>query len=486
MENKRFARLALSAAAAAALAFGCRSVRTARTTQAALAGNGSTNAVDILSRDIGGNPPEFLFAGTASPDEYVAYALTNRPDIAKAELDVASAGIAAGIAGAGRWPQVSGRAGYSRATANRKTGGDWRTEGSWSAGIDLDLMIYDFGKISAQERAAAENLVAAAAALEDAKLAAACEVRTAYFAWLHADAMLAVSRTNEMQRAEHLRQARERFEVGDVRKLDVTQAQLNHSNAGLALIRASNEVATASATLMKSIGVSAAVTPAPAGIGLGRPAYGMPATSMTAAEAIDFARTNAPSLALVRARFRAASARVDYAIADLYPTLSLGTAFNFSNPDFPATWNWSWAGNLAGSIFQGFRKTLAVDASVAELMSAAAGLREAEQALALQVAVAAADRDTARRAHATARLIVRQARENLDVVTEEYRVGEASSIDYLDAVASYTQALGERVEAFYTEQTAEAKLARLIGLSPRAAPFAPQGGRGRSGEEKRK
>ena len=460
----------LSAAAVLALVSACSTIERARRIQEASVRDGSTNAAAVVSRPVGGVPPPFLDTGRGAPADYVSYALSNRPDVVAAQLSADSALIAVDVAGSGRWPQISGRTGYSRSTGNRKPGGDWRTEGVWAGSVDLDLMICDFGKISAQERAAVENWLAAAEDCADAKLAAAFDVRSCYFDWLRAEAMVAVAQTNEMQYAEHLRQALGRFEVGDVRKLDVTQARLNHSNAGLALLTASNAVSSASAKLMKSMGVSAAFVPASAGIGLDRPPFRLPATDMDARAALDLARTNAPSLRVRRALVRAASARVDYAVADLFPTISVGTGFTFSNPDFPATWNWSFAGNIAGSIFQGFRKKRAVDAAVVDLLAARALLADAEQSLAAEIAIAVADRDTARRALATARLIVREAAENLDVVTEEYRVGEASSIDFLDAVAQHTAALGDRVKAFYVEQTAEAKLARLVGLIPLDVP----------------
>ena len=67
---------------------------------------------------------------------------------------------------------------------------------------------------------------------------------------------------------------------------------------------------------------------------------------------------------------------------------------------------------------------------------------------------------------AAARTSVRQAHENLRVADEQYRLGDASRIDYTDAVSDFATALGKRVQAFYAGQLAEAKIIRLTGAEP--------------------
>ena len=49
---------------------------------------------------------------------------------------------------------------------------------------------------------------------------------------------------------------------------------------------------------------------------------------------------------------------------------------------------------------------------------------------------------------------------------EQYRLGEASRIDYTTAVSDYAVALGKRVKAFYEGQLAEARIIRLTGIEP--------------------
>src|SRR5574344_1581520 len=110
--------------------------------------------------------------------------------------------------------------------------------GSSSAELTLDYVVYDFGRIRANEHEAYENLVAALHDLRVAELTVGYEVRSAYYTLLMDDALLEVARTNEWQYAEHLRQSEKQFKEGVVKKLDVTQARMNLSNARLSTISA--------------------------------------------------------------------------------------------------------------------------------------------------------------------------------------------------------------------------------------------------------
>ena len=183
---------------------------------------------------------------------------------------------------------------------------------------------------------------------------------------------------------------------------------------------------------------------------------------------------------MLRAKLRAASAEVDYAIADLFPTLSFSSALSFTDP----TWNWSWGFKAVQSLLDGYRKRTLVDEAVVAMELARVALDEAEQNLSRDLAVAAATRDNARVALATARIEVDQAKENLDTVVEQYRLGDASRIDFTDAASGYASALGARVKAFYAAEIAEAELIRLTGHVPPKNKTKAGGPRSRAAEKK--
>jgi outer membrane protein TolC len=232
----------------------------------------------------------------------------------------------------------------------------------------MELLLCDFGRLDAQELEARENIIAAQRDYADIQLAVFEDVAASYFSLLRNDALLAVACTNEQQYAAHLKQAETLFDAGEVKNLDVLKARLDLSDAHLKTITASNDVVTASAEFIRALGLKADVAERldvlpPRPDSLGKPRRELPMTWQCAADALLSARTNAPSLMVLRAKVRAASARVDYAVADLLPSLSLDAGFSYVDP----VWNFSWGVNAIQSLFEGYRKTSAVDAAVVEM-----------------------------------------------------------------------------------------------------------------------
>ena len=233
------------------------------------------------------------------------------------------------------------------------------------------------------------------------------------------------------------------------------------------MIAASNMVVTSGAELMRALGIDVSH-------GTRETVYPLDVNTMVVAlrgfadtdygigTAFDLARTNSPAMAVARARLRAASHAVDYAVADLLPSVSAEVGISWADP------LWAWHGGVSAvqSVFQGFRKTTAVDRAVVAMHSAATAVDEAEQQLSLELEIAVANRDNAVKARETARASVAAARENLDMVKQQYLAGEASRVDFTDSVSDYATALGNRVSAFYRGQIAEARLFALVGRMP--------------------
>ena len=408
----------------------------------------------------------------------VDFALTNRPGVVAAQLAVQDARLQlkelaadAPIVSSTPWTsaKVSASAGYDVASeASRHLDGiEFSSDGTFSGSISLSVLVYDFGRYGAVAAAAAENLVAAEMEMTDIGFTVFEEVSSAYFALHEKVALLDVAKTNEFEYAEHLRRAQDLLEAGEAQKLDVTRAKLDLSQARELTVASSNDVTTALAELMRALGVESArgnasdLLPAD-GESLSVVWRAFSDTGFCAADAFADARTNAPAMAVARAKLRAASSRVDYALADLLPELSAGTSLSWTDP----MWIWKGGVSVAQSIFQGWRKTTAVDRAVVAMRTAASAVDEAEQKLSHTLELAVAERDNAVKTHETAAASLVDARENLKTVKAQYLEGDADRIDFTSAMSDYTTALGSRISAFYRGQTAEAKLFRATGRKP--------------------
>lgn len=445
---------------------GCCTVFTARQAQQAVLDKAKGAPAKVAGR---------LDLSDCSLKELVQFALTNRPSMASAVLAVVDARLAlreiaadAPLVSYSPWtsPHLGISGGHSESSMPDSPI-KWRTDGSASAGLSLDILIYDFGRNAARARAQVERVIAAERDLVRTGYDVFTDVSGAYFNLMQCDALLAVAVTNETEFALHLQEAEDRLAAGEAMKLDVTRARSNLFQAHEDVIVASNNVVTAGAELMKALGVDASrgtrdeVYPAFADP-LAVMMCGFAGTRYGVVEAFELARTNSPAVSIARAQLRAASRQVDYAIADLMPSVSAEVGVSWANP----LWAWHWGVSAAQSIFTGFRKTTAVDRAVVAMERAATAVDEVEQQLSLDLETAIAVRDNAVKKLETARMTVVQAREDLRLVKQQYQEGEASRVDFTSAATSYAQALGSRSVAFYTGQRAEAALFALVGRLP--------------------
>lgn len=407
--------------------------------------------------------------------ELVDFALTNRPSVCSARLAVADARLRmkeiaanAPILSTTPWnaADVSASLGYSEAGPGEHFSDiDFKTKrGKGTGSVSVDLLVYDFGRNAAEAKAQAERVVAAEVNLLDTGFTVFREVVLGVVAVREATALREVAETNVVAAATHLELAEKRASEGEAKKLDVLQAKLTLAQAIESLVSASNSVVTARADLLQAVGgeledledfspevmerrwplISGSIAP-------------------FEGDFASLAETNSPTLKIARARVRAASHDVDRAIADLYPSVSASTSLSWTDP----LWYFRWGVSGAQSLFTGFRKTTAVDRSVLALETSVANLTEAELTLTRDLELALAVRENAREVVRTAENTARAAEENLAVVNEQYRIGEASRVDFADALKALTQSRGDIVKAEATVQRAESALYLLLGVYPK-------------------
>ena len=446
---------------------GCSAVHRARSAQRASAARCAGEQVAAQKADFRG----------WSLEKLVGFAMTNRPSVVSARLAAEDARLALKVIAADApivsetpWtaPTLSATGGHSESSASASFK-DLRpnTRGAASAAISLDVLIWDFGRNHARAKAQGERVVAAECALLDEGFRVFEEVCDAYFTFQEMQSLMEVACTNEAQYADHLHRAEQRLEAGEADRLDVLKARLDLAKARQSTVAASNQVLTSGARLMSALGVDASRGTCEEAFGesrleMGEVARAFGRTKFEVKDVFWFARTNAPAVQASRARLRAASRDVDLAVADLMPEISASLSLNWTDP----LWYWRWGVSAAQSLFQGWRKTTAVDRAVVALRQAEAAVDETEQSLSANLETAVAVRDNSVQAIASALASVRSAKENLETAREELTVGTVSRVELSDAIAAYSSALGDSISAFYDGQRAEAALFALAGRFP--------------------
>lgn len=384
-------------------------------------------------------------------------ALKCHPSIAIATQALAAASAATRQARAAYLPDAKGSVGYNRATGNSEgSPGSSRSRESYSASVSADLLVYDFGKTPAAVRQACERAVAAEQSLMAARNDVTFGVRSAFFALCKAQELEGVAEQAVRQYGEHLDQVKAFAEVGRRIRYDVTKAEVDLGNARLNLITARNDASDARATLNRTLGLAE------------DPGYRViapPAAEFRRdlAELMGRARRTHPELRALWAQEQGASAAVDQAVSSLYPSIGLHAQYGASGNQLPLIWNWSAAAQSVWTLFTGWQETWRIEEAVAQLRAARARRSDREQQLGMELSQGLNRLESARQRVELAELIIRQARDSLDLITERYGVGQGASVEVTDAQVALTSAQADRVKARFDYETAVAQIKHAIG-----------------------
>lgn len=384
-------------------------------------------------------------------------ALTYHPSMVQSKQSLGIAEKQFSDAMATYLPSVNANASYGVKTSNITAGEETnKNSKSYSAGASLNQLIYDFGKTPATMRQAYENKLAAEAGLRSTQNNIYYNVRQAYYNLIKQQSLVKVAEEAVNQFQAHLDQVKELVTVGRRIKYDITKSEVDLGNARITLLDARNALRTARAVLNNTLGLAEDpkyLVEEPTGETL----------EYKFDELYQFALKNQPDLIAQTARERGASAAVDQAIADLFPSLSLGGNYSWSGKDFPLVWNWSLSALLNGTLFNGFRNTNQIDEAVASLRTARAARASLEQQIYLNLSQAVAQLENALEKLEIANLVVKNARENLTLVQEQYKIGKSSSIELTDALVSLSNAQVQQVQAHFNYQTDIALIKKTIG-----------------------
>ena len=443
-------RLATIIPLAVFCAAGCATVRNAREAQRDDALLPGERIVTFAETGIPTN-------ATVTMAELERAALAASPDVLKARQAVALAQLAVRDAKAAYLPVIDAAAGYTYKAAKTSPDADATHDGAFGGSASLTMLAYDFGKSRAAKRKAVADLIAAERSARAAENAVLFAVRSACYA-LHRNAELSdVAAETASVYATHLKQMRDRFNVGAVNSYAVSKAAVDWAKAVLSSVTASNAVHTARANLNHALGLEDA--PEFEIDDGGIRTFG----GLTADDLMAIARTNAPALASLRASAEGASRYVDYTVANLYPSLGLSIQYQATYDESTLLWNLVGAGQLSQTVFCGGKKKRMIDAAVAQLRIARANVAAEELSLRNSLSVAVLSAISARQQLDVAVENAKLAQENLDIVETRYAVGQASELERSDAQVALSTAKAAIVSAKYDYYDSQIQISRLVG-----------------------
>ena len=389
-------------------------------------------------------------------------ALRSSPSVFQAGQNLISAQLQLKIVKADYLPTFDLVAGYEAGTSNEfKRPQSSHFDGNGYGGVDFKLLIYDFGKTDAKVAQEIQNVVAAEKELILARVNSVYSVRKAFFELKRRIELNIVAEQAVAQYKEHLDHMLAKYEHGKGTKYDCSKARVDYDSSVLDQITSANNVRTAQAELVKTLGFDSAFDFL---TGEGQ----MPDVEIGVDALMEIVRKTDPSLGILRANAEAAKLYIDEQIAELYPTISLSAealAAGLSQ-GWPAIWNLTGGAEIAQNIFNGNRNINAIKQAVSQLRTARSQIAEYEQSVYAELTTARLNLNKAKKQYEVALASEKVAKENLELVTERFNVGKASSLERTDAQVSYTSAQADAVSAKYDCQDALAEIFRIIGRDP--------------------
>jgi len=412
-------------------------------------------------------PP--LPAGAQSPvprdraitvKEAIALALQHQPTLAQADAAAAAAVGRTQQAASGLRPSMGLASQYSRSGPGQTSAVGGTSSGSaYSASLSAQQLLYDFRKTRSRVSQARNLQESAHQAFAQTRQDIIAQVKQAYYLLLQDQRLVAVQQRNVSDQQAHLALAQARFAAGTGPRADVVKAETAVAEATLNLATAENAVALSRVNLNLAMGVDVrtptliaeADEPAPqvadqrslVEIAFSkRPDYRQAEFNLMAArEAVRIARTgNRPGL----------FAQADYGLR--------GTSFP------PNDGTWTYGVSLQWPLFDSGLTSGQVREAGANLRSAEASLRQAEQTVASEVTQAFVNLQTAEQQVTVAKAEVANAEESLRVATGRYEAGVAIYIEVLDAQRDLLTAQTNEVNSLHNLSTARAALRRALGM----------------------
>jgi outer membrane protein TolC len=245
--------------------------------------------------------------------------------------------------------------------------------------------------------------------------------------------------------------------VGLAPRFDVTQAQVQVSNAVLNLVTARNNVALGYETLRTAVGETGPFNVTLVDV------LERQVVSFDEATALARAYANRPEVVSLQAQQRAQAEQVSALQKQYLPSITGTAQYNWTGREYPLQQGWLWGVSLTVPLFDDIQTV----AQVGEAQATLRNLQAQEENLRLQVALEVHQNllnlHQAEESIRVSEQTLVQARENLDLAEGRYAAGVGNIIEVTDAQVSLTSARANNIQALYAYKTTLAQLEKAVG-----------------------
>jgi outer membrane protein len=401
----------------------------------------------------------------------VGIALKRNPTLTAAvgTVDVNQSRV--GQAKANYYPQLNWSSGYDRiaplsgsSRSSSASSGIFASDGAhvgsynqYAGGINLNQMLLDFGKTRTQVTIQDFTLDSSRSDLENLLDGIVFSVKQSYFGLLAVGKARDVAQETVAQYQQHLEQAKGFYEVGTKPKFDVTNAEVDVSNATLNLIKAENALKIARANLNNAMGIPDA------------PDYTIEDNfsfvqqELSFEESLAMAYRSRYDLKSVMAQKKSAEASIELAKKGYFPLVTGSATYDWLGANFPLEHGWNAGVSLSFPLFSGFLTKHQVEESRAQVTVVQGNEDSLRQSIFLEVKQAYLNLKEAEERVPTAQVTVKQAEENFAIATGRYAAGLGSPIEITDASVRLSSAKLGYIQAIFDDKVAQASLEKAMG-----------------------
>jgi outer membrane protein len=337
---------------------------------------------------------------------------------------------------------------------------------SFTLGLKVRQLLFDFGKTDASVRAAALDVETKQLDTALVRNRSALQFILTYIRLLRADKLLALQQQEVSRYEAHRSDTRALLEEGAITENDLLQAEVWLADAIQRRLQADNLRALAAAQT-NSLLQAPLAQPVAAQEIPGPPAAGF---ESSLDEALATALRERLELKGIGKRLASTEARRSVVQTEYYPQAYLAGGYEYSQNEYTVhEGNWSLQAGLALNIFAGGVTGEKLRQKERELALIERTREQLLDAVRLEVQDGYLSLQTARsRVNATERA-VEQAKENFRLVQLRYNEGVGTATEVLDAVSLATTAEHNFLDARYDVTTARARLGFAVGCDLVAA-----------------
>lgn len=393
-------------------------------------------------------------------------AYTHNPQLESSRAELRSVDEAYAQAVSGYRPRVSGNAGYDSSYQD----GQLQNNHADPKTLSLDLVqpLYRGGTTKAQVEGADNRILAQRALLMSVEQSVFLQTVTAYMDVLRDQEIVRLTQSNEKVLANHLDESRQRFELGDLTKTDVSQSESRLAAAQASRIRAEGNQEISRAAFERATGLKPEALQKPA----------LSAVAPTTLEAaIGVAQENNPDVIYAEYASEAAKSNTRAVKGELLPRVDFSGSVGRTYDPGQRTDDWVNSTTVGLSATMPLYTSGSVDSRVRQSRQVEQqrriDIQTAERFVREKVVDAWSDLQSSN-AEMAARLVqINAAQLALDGVKVEADYGSRTTLDlldaeqeYLDAQVSYISAERDKIVALYGLLAATGDLtANKLGLN---------------------